>query len=820
MSIGSSNISIPHEPSGDVTALRISWPGRLLLALVFLWVTGVAFAVQFRTWAAPVIGLGDLSAVNQMLLQVALTLPPLLLLAWRRRRPRPGAMLRAWLWAAFYLLALTPARLWPPAESQWVLLTQLVVNLLILALIWRFWRDDPGQRTTGRWGYAPALSLAALFAYPWLAWGSLGSFLDTLIALALGLTTGIITARIIGHTWLASLELEAHGPGRDLFTGGLTMGATLVILLSGISLNGVQLLLMTSVSALAWAAIALSRSEKRHTWRPAALLLGLAMAAILALIDSDAVGIIAMDPLLRWAAQAAGLSILVGWLAGIIAMIGFRSWGKPYNLRVAAVVTALLWIGGVAIYFTAGQPGFYGDRIFVILEEQADVSAAAAIDDYDARREFVYSALVQHANQSQAGLRQTLDRLGVAYTPYYLVNGLEVDGGLLTSLLLRTRPEVNRILPSPVMRPLPEPTKPGKSQINPPAEPQWNLTNIGADRVWTEFGVRGQGVTIGQSDSGVDWKHPEVRAAYRGGEGDHDYNWLDPWTHTGEPTDYGGHGTHTLGSILGETVGVAPDATWYACANLQRNLGNPALYLACMQFMLAPYPQNGDPFTDGDPTRSANVLNNSWGCPEEYEGCDPESLLPAVRALRTAGIFVVASAGNDGPACNTVRDPIAIYDESFSVGAVDQANNLAPFSSAGPVTVDGSGRTKPDILAPGVDVLSAIPGDGYTEYSGTSMAGPHVAGVVALLWSANPDLVGDIDRTEQILIATATSFSGTLAADSFFLPSEPAEGLEADSAAQGDACLYQVDISQRPNNVAGYGVVNAYEAVKRALEEQ
>ena len=405
--------SSQETPEGaPATSLRIPWPGRFLLVFVFLWVTGVAFAVQFRAWAAPVLGLGDLSATNQILLQAALTLPPLLLLIWRWRRPRPQAMLQAWLWAALYLLALTPARLWPPAESQWVLLAQLVINLLLLALIWRFWRDDPNQQTTGRWSYAPALGLAALFAYPWLASGSLGSLLDTLIALALGLTTGIIAARIIGHTWLASLEIESHGSGRDLFTGGLTLGATLVILLSGISLNGVQLLLMVSVSALGWAAMALSRSEEHYTWRPVALLLGLAMAAILALVDSDSVGIIAMDPLLRWAAQAAGLSILIGWLAGIIAMIGFRSWGKPYRLRLAAAVAALLWVGGVAIYFTAGQPGFYGDRIFVILDEQADVSAAAAMDDYDARREFVYDTLVQQATQSQAGLRQTLDRFG------------------------------------------------------------------------------------------------------------------------------------------------------------------------------------------------------------------------------------------------------------------------------------------------------------------------------------------------------------------------------------------------------------------------
>ena len=109
-------------------------------------------------------------------------------------------------------------------------------------------------------------------------------------------------------------------------------------------------------------------------------------------------------------------------------------------------------------------------------------------------------------------------------------------------------------------------------------------------------------------------------------EGD-DYNWFDPWNGKPSPYDDGGHGTHTLGTIVGQNgIGIAPDATWFACANLNRNLANPALYLDCMQFMLAPFPQDGDPFTDGDPTRAADVLNNSWGCPE-LEGCDPNALL-------------------------------------------------------------------------------------------------------------------------------------------------------------------------------------------------
>jgi subtilisin family serine protease len=209
-----------------------------------------------------------------------------------------------------------------------------------------------------------------------------------------------------------------------------------------------------------------------------------------------------------------------------------------------------------------------------------------------------------------------------------------------------------------------------------------------------------------------------------------------------------------------------------------------------MQFMLAPFPHGGNPLTDGDPTKAAHVLNNSWGCPE-LEGCDPTALQPAVDHLRAAGIFVVASAGNDGPDCNTVKDPIALYDSAFSVGAVDEAGDMAGFSSRGPVTVDGSGRMKPDIAAPGLDILSAMPLNSYGWMSGTSMAGPHVVGAVALLWSADPRLIGDIDRTEQILIQSARKYTGSRSYGCF----------------AGDI----------PNAAFGYGILDIYEAVKMAL---
>ena len=289
--------------------------------------------------------------------------------------------------------------------------------------------------------------------------------------------------------------------------------------------------------------------------------------------------------------------------------------------------------------------------------------------------------------------------------------------------------------------------------------------------------------------------HPELSETYRGRDGQNDFNWLDPWNHTASPTDIQGHGTHTLGSIVGKSVGVAPDANWIACVNLARNLANPGLYLDCMQFMLAPFPQNGDALRDGDPSRGAQVLNNSWGCPDR-EGCDANSLLPGVRALRDAGVFVVASAGNEGPRCSTVSDPPALYDDAFSVGAIDRRSRLAQFSSRGPVLADGSGRVKPDIAAPGVGVLSAFPGNSYEVLDGTSMAGPHIVGVVALMWSANPKLIGDIDRTEQILRETAQ---------------------------RGNVSNEKIvcgDPNAVPNDFEGFGIVDAYAAVKRALAFQ
>jgi subtilisin family serine protease len=200
--------------------------------------------------------------------------------------------------------------------------------------------------------------------------------------------------------------------------------------------------------------------------------------------------------------------------------------------------------------------------------------------------------------------------------------------------------------------------------------------------------------------------------------------------------------------------------------------------------MLAPFPYGGDPMRDGQPERAPHILTNSWGCPP-FEGCDGRVLRSAVSALTGAGIFFVAAAGNNGPACGTITDEPAVYEDAFTVAAVDRERRPADFSSRGPVP----GAAEPDIAAPGVDVLSAVPGGGYTALSGTSMAAPHVAGVVALLWSANPSLIGDVRRTSEILWSSTTEAVPPVPA--------PRECPDLSSA-------------------VGAGVVNAYAAVRSA----
>jgi subtilisin family serine protease len=696
---------------------------------------------------------------------------------WFTRDERFKPVYAGWLGAALVAFPALSLRLLGPNNDQLGSILQIVICVVasvILARV-RNVRIDWGANNKSL-----AFFVAAFGVAPFVVFGALGSPTDTLLNLLAGLSFG----------WLAALLMEATTENK--FFDAFGISAVLALLGSALGYDGAQLILLAILPSFAFAISALMPS------RVAVMILtGLLTAAVPVFFDPTELTIVLGDiqPLANQARNyAVGLGLVVGILALIIRLLTGSGRGSSTMRVLGSVGAVAAWIAVIILFVTMGHRGFYGDRLFVIMQDQADLSALSQIQDIDERRTAAYQTLTQLANETQADLRNTLDGVGVDYTPYYLVNALEVRGGTLIRLFLLTRPEVDRVIPSPRLRPAPQNEILGMSESDfTPSGVQWNVRMIGADRVWEEFSARGESIVVGHSDSGADVNHPELKESYRGNTEGDDYNWFDPWNGESSPYDGGGHGTHTLGTIVGQNgIGIAPDATWFACANLVRNLANAALYLDCMQFMLAPFPQNGNPFTDGDPRRAADVLNNSWGCPE-IEGCDANSLKAAADNLRAAGIFVAASTGNDGPVCSTVDAPLAIYDSVFSIGAIDQFGNIAPFSSRGPVSADGSGRIKPDIVAPGVDILSSLPGGAYGSNSGTSMAGPHVAGAVALLWSADPTLIGDIDRTEQLLIDTANLYTGNR-----------------------EGCFE----GTKPNVAFGYGVLDVYEAVKMALGEQ
>jgi subtilisin family serine protease len=438
-------------------------------------------------------------------------------------------------------------------------------------------------------------------------------------------------------------------------------------------------------------------------------------------------------------------------------------------------------------------------RASVLLSlQQVDLAPVAAKHAGDDRVVAAVARLRQHAAQTQKPLRAWLDARGIQYQAFWVANfiALDVDATLLSELAQRG--DVLAIEANASMRM--QPPQPAVLREKAAAAIATGVVQVNAPAAWA-MGYRGQNVLIGGQDTGYEWNHPALKASYAGWNGssaDHAYHWHDAihsstgacGSNAAEPCDDRGHGTHTMGTMVGDDgagdqIGVAPAARWIACRNMDAGVGTPVSYSECFQFFLAPTDRAGN---NPDPTRAPHIINNSWGCPPA-EGCDqPDILRNVVENVRDAGILVVVSAGNRGAACSTVFAPPAIYDASFSVGAID-GTSMAPFSSRGPVIVDGSNRLKPDIVAPGVATRSAYLGGLYATASGTSMAGPHVAGVAALLMSADPSLKRNPARIEAVLRSSAVADIVT---------SETCGGLPP---------------STIPNHVFGHGRVDAVAAL-------
>lgn len=413
-------------------------------------------------------------------------------------------------------------------------------------------------------------------------------------------------------------------------------------------------------------------------------------------------------------------------------------------------------------------------EFLVVLGEQADLSGARYIHGKEAKGRYVFEKLRSVAVGSQPSLVAEIERRALSYRRFFVANMIWVRGRAADVEALARRQDVARLAANPSValeRPVLVPTERDPDACPVAVSP--GVVRTGAPSLWS-LGIDGTGAVVAGADTGYDWDHPALQSAYRGWDGavaNHSYNWHDA-IHSGGgvcgadspvPCDDDDHGTHTLGTMVGHTasqvMGMAPGARWIACRNMDRGNGTPATYAECYEFFLAPTDnQNQNP----DPARAPDVVNNSWGCPSS-EGCtDPNALRTVVENVRAAGIMVVSSAGNSGSGCSSVSTPSAIYDAAFTVGATDNTDTIAGFSSRGAVTVDGSNRLKPDISAPGVNTCSTVPGGGYSEFfSGTSMAAPHVAGLVALLIDAQPCLRGEVDLLESYIRQTAVPRTST-----------------------------------------------------------
>jgi subtilisin family serine protease len=769
------------------TTLLSQWLGWLVDQVLL--VSGI----DQPAWLWPLIGLLAALLVGLPAIPLA-TLP-------RSRGVRAAG--RVWLVGAILLGALGLLRAVPLPSHELYLAGLAAVAALAAALIRRLTGRPAGAPGRGATRSALGLGVAGGLALlvPWMWLGALGGLVETLAAAVAAASVGWLVSTVLGDGFWTAYQRPA-GRIRLLLLGGLVAGVALLLIAAGVGQAGTQLAEMLVlppvgfVLATLWllgAGRAVDRGQAvgasaSSAGSPAvAWLVGLAAFGPLAYADPEEITLLlAMNiDVPVWAGVAAVASLVVALLLGLGFGVGFRRPGRPPSRWVTAATVAAVLVATGGIYVGLGQPGLYGERLFVVLKEQADLSGIAPGTGQagrDARAREVYRRLTETAERTQANLRRDLDRWGLDHTPYYLVNAVEVAGGPEVRAWLSRRTDVARVLVSQRLRPIPRQPDAARGEITAPTSPEWNLTMIGAPRVWSELGVDGTGIVVGTSDSGVDGTHPELAAGFRGG----DDSWRDPWHGRTRPTDRNGHGTHTLATAVGQRVGVAPGARWAGCVNLDRNLGNPAYYLDCLQFMLAPYPAGGDPFVDGRTERAPHILTNSWGCPP-IEGCDPTVLAPATAALATAGIFFVVAAGNTGPFCGSVDDPPAPYADVLTVGAVDRQGRVAAFSSRGPTP---TGARKPDLVAPGAGVLSAMPGGGYTRQDGTSMATPHVAGVVALLWSANPALIGDLERTRRILEETATTVD--------------------DTERGSDDC-------GSPAYLRGAGLVNAYAAVSAGM---
>jgi serine protease AprX len=381
--------------------------------------------------------------------------------------------------------------------------------------------------------------------------------------------------------------------------------------------------------------------------------------------------------------------------------------------------------------------------VIVTLRQQADLSRVQGADRA-ARLQGVIRALQATASATQGPLTNLLNAwisqgLVQSFESFWVFNGFSVTGTSAVINALAQQPDVLSIALDDI-------------QVVPAAgTPESNMSVVNAPSLWDQ-GIFGQGIVVANMDTGVDISHPDLVDRWRGGNN----SWFDPYgQHPDTPTDLSGHGTWTMGIMVGgdaggASIGVAPEAQWIAVKifNDRGRSTSTAIHKG-FQWLLDP---DGNPNTPDAP----QVVNNSWtyanpGCYLNFE--------PDLQALRAAGILPVFAAGNGGPGNNSSYSP-SNNPSAFAVGATDNNDQIYVYSSRGPSTCGGSTGPFPEVVAPGVNIrTTGLFGTYYTD-SGTSLAAPHVAGGLALLLSAYPDLAAADQEGAMINSAVDLGASG------------------------------------------------------------
>ena len=407
---------------------------------------------------------------------------------------------------------------------------------------------------------------------------------------------------------------------------------------------------------------------------------------------------------------------------------------------------------------------------YVVLAQHVDLDATVAAakgQGLAARHRLVIERLRAMADKTQGPVRAALaaakkDGRVARFHAFWIANAVAVTATPAAIRDLAGRSDVSAIywdppieLIAPVDQGRPETAAGGKGIEN-------GISVTNAPELWG-MGFDGTGRIACDQDTGAEGSHPAFASRWRGNDSGVPSTaaWFDPNYGTTFPTDYAGHGTHTLGTIVGDDgagnqIGMAPGAKWIAAATI--DIGD--IYTdAVAGFEWAADP-DGDPDTMDD---VPDVVSNSWGLPAWYYGSCLDDFNAAIDAAEAAGVPVVFAAGNEGPDAESLRSPgdrIASDVNTFSVGALNQdGTTAADFSSRGPSACDHA-TIKPEVAAIGVDVRSSYPGGSYTTMSGTSMATPHVAGAVVLLRSAFPDTSPEFVKTALYLSAVDLGPSG------------------------------------------------------------